>query len=344
MVIRPSYSPDRKFGLQTDAKFGEMFSLTVQGVSEYRYDKSNNPKINLGFLKIQVTPEIYARAGRVPFPAYVISDYQKIGYTYTWVRPPVELYQFNPFTSVDGGDITWQTNIGNLNLKTTGFCGSYDDKGFARGSVTDFGARKIVGLSLVATQGSSIYRAFYTQFDVSSSNPAITAGLNQIRNGIAGLGLLPNPALADKLIVNGKRTTYMSLAYQYDPGNWFLVAEVGRNAGEDDLILHSTSGYVTVGYRLSDWTPYLMVATRKTDTDLSNPNPVAAALLASGNKAQSSYSGGLRWDFMKNFDLKFQVDQVKNADNSQGTLAAPTAAFQKGKSYTLITANLDFVF
>jgi hypothetical protein len=234
--------------------------------------------------------------------------------------------------------------VGSVSFKTTAFCGSFDDKGFARGGVTEFGARKIVGLSLVASQGSATYRVFYTQFDVSTANPAVTAGLNQIRNGIAPLGLAPNPALADKLNVNGKKATYLALAYNYDPGTWFVIAEVGRNAGADDLVLHSTSGYATAGYRIGDWTPYVMVAQRKTDSDITNANPVAAALLASGNKAQSSYSVGLRWDFMKNFDLKLQADQIKNDTNSQGTLAAPTTAFKKGQSYSLVSATLDFVF
>jgi hypothetical protein len=280
----------------------------------------------------------------VPFPAYVISDYQKTGYAYIWVRPPVELYQFNPFTSVDGGDVAWQTNLGGLSLKATAFCGSFDDRGFARGAVTEFFARKIAGLSLVGVQGDSTYRAFYTQFDVTTTNPAITAGLNQIRNGVPPLGLAPNPALADQLEVKGKKATYLSLAYQYDPGTWFIIVEVGKNAGADDLVLHSTSGYVTGGYRFGNWTPYLMAAKRQTDSSTTNPNPIATALLASGEKAQSSYSAGLRWDFMKNFDLKLQYDAVKNATNSQGTLAAPQPTFVKGQSYNLTTINLDFVF
>ncbi len=339
-----AYSPDKKVGLQANAKFGDMFSLMIQGVSEYRYDRTYNPKVQVGFLKAQVTPGLSLRAGRVPLPAFIISDYQKTGYAYIWVRPPVEVYQFNPFTSLDGGDITWQMNLGSVALSTAVFGGSYDDIGFGRGAVTTFSARKVVGLSLIAVQGNSTYRAFYSQFDITAKNPAITAGLNQIRNGIAPLGLAPNPALADQLDMNAKHTTYMSIAYQYDPGNWFVTAEVGKNAGADDLVLHATSGYVTGGMRFGDWTPYLMVAHRQTDSEITNPNPVASALLASGNKAQDSYSAGIRWDFMKNFDLKLQVDQVKNATNSQGTLAAPTAAFVKGKSYNVVTVNLDFVF
>lgn len=347
-TLATAFSPDKKIGLQAYAIFGEMFSATVQGVSEYRYDRTYNPAVKLAFLKAQVTSEISIRAGRVPFPAYVISDYQKTGYAYVWVRPPVELYQFNPFTSIDGGDITWQTNVGSIALKTTAFTGSFDDRGFARGYVTEFSARKIAGLSLVGVKGDSTYRAFYTQFDVTTSNPLITAGLNQIRGG--------DPALANRLDVTGKKATYLSMAYQYDPGNWFFIVEAGRNAGDEDLVLHSTSGYATVGYRFGDWTPFLMVANRKTDSSLTatstNPIPAiaaalsagASALLASGNKAQGSYTAGLRWDFMKNFDLKLQYDAVKNASNSQGTLAAPQPAFVKGQSYNLMTINLDFVF
>jgi hypothetical protein len=339
-----AYSPDKKIGLQANAKLSEMFSVVLQGVSEYRYDRTYNPALTLGFLKCQLLPELSVRAGRVPFPAYIISDYQKTGYAYTWVRPPVEVYQFNPFTSFDGGDITWQQNVGSVGVSVKILGGSFDDKGYGRGAVTDFYFRKMVGMSFTATHGNSIYRAFYTQFDLTATNPVTTAALGQIQKGVPPLGLAANAALADQLAVVGKNTTYISLSYQYDPGNWFIVSEVGRNAGADDLVIHATAAYVTAGFRLGDWTPYLMAAQRKNDSETTHPNPIANVLLLSGNKAQQSFSAGIRWDFMKNFDLKLQFDQIKNDTNAQGTLANPQPTFQRGQSYSLITANLDFIF
>lgn len=342
-----SYTNDKKVGLQVSTNLTDWLSVTAQGVSEYRYDGTYSPNMTLGFAKVKVSPEFTVRLGRVPMPAYIISDYQKTGYAYTWVRPPVEVYQFNPILSVDGGDITWQTHVGNVALATKVFAGSFDTKGFALKSVTDFTFRKMAGVSFTAAHGNATYRAFYTQFDITADNSFVNTYLGYIRTGLPGgpFGVVPpDPALADQLSLYQKRITYISLGYQYDPGDWFVLGEVARNAGDDNLIVHSTAGYVTGGYRLGNWTPFLMLAKRQNDSATTNPNPIANALLSGQNRASQTLSVGLRWDFMKNLDLKLQCDAVKNGAGAPGALSNTQPAFQKGQSYNLITINLDFVF
>lgn len=339
-----SYSIDKKVGLQANAKIADWLSLVVQGVSEYRYDRTFNPYINLAFLKAQVMPELSIRVGRMPFNAYLISDYQKVGYTYTWVRPPVEVYQFNPIFNYDGADITWQKSMGGVALTLQAFAGSNNVKLVQRGAVTDLDAKGIAGLWLSANHGNSLYRVYYLQGKLTANNPALNVIFSQIRNGIPPLGLAGNPALADRLELKDDRVTYMSVGYQYDPGNWFITAEAARNGGEENAVIHATAAYITGGIRLGDWTPYLTVAQRKNDSPVTDPNPIANALLASGNRADKSFSAGIRWDFMKNMDLKIQYDQFKNDTNAYGALTNTQPAFQKGQNYSVITANLDFVF
>ncbi|GLH73559.1 hypothetical protein GETHLI_20610 [Geothrix limicola] len=339
-----SYSIDKKVGLQANAHIAEWLSAVVQGVSEYRYDGTFNPYINMAFLKAQVLPELSIRAGRMPFNAYLISDYQKVGYTYTWVRPPVEVYQFNPIFNYDGADITWQKTLGGVAFTVQAFAGSNNVKLVQRGAVTDLDAKELVGAWMSANHGNSLYRIYYLQGKLTANNPALNVVFNQIRNGIPPLGLPGNPALASQLELQDDRVTYMSVGYQYDPGNWFITAEAARNGGDENAVIHATAAYITGGYRLCDWTPYLTVAQRKNDSPTTNPNPIANALLSGGNRADQSFSVGLRWDFMKNMDLKIQYDQFKNDTNAYGALSNNQPAFQKGQSYSVITANLDFVF
>jgi hypothetical protein len=334
--------PDTKLGLQVDAKFSEMFSAVVQAVSDHRWDETYRPYLNMASLKAQFTPWLSIRVGRLPFSAYLISDYKNVGYSTPWVRPPVEVYEFNPILHFDGGDVTFRTNVGSV-AWTLQVSGGSDS---ARASHEEsFDAKSMGAVSLSATYGSSTYRAYYLSFKSDLYYDALDqpgGAFDLLRTLPAAFG--GNPALADQYQVRDKQITYLSLGWNYDPGSWFLMVEAARNAGDEDMIAHTTAGYVTGGIRYGAWTPYLSVAKKKIDTPTTNANPIIGAILASQNKAQSSVSLGLRWDFLSNMDLKLQVDRVKNDDLSYGELANTQPAFQTGQSYNLISATLDFVF
>ena len=60
---------------------------------------------------------------------------------------------------------------------------------------------------------------------------------------------------------------------------------------------------------------------------------------------QNTVSMGVRWDFMKNTDVKLQYDLVKLGDNSNGYLAnVPANVILYGTSFHVVSAVLDFVF
>lgn len=364
------FGVDSRLGLQADAKFNDTFSAVLQVIADHRYDDSYTPYLNMAHLKVQVTPSLSFRVGRMPFSAYLISDYRMVGYSMPWVRPPVEVYQFNPITNFDGADIGfrhnagdvaffWQLGGGTSKVKTAGANSTAQFKGSG-------GA-----LSLTVTSGSSTFRAYYTRLKSTYDNAGIDnssdpfSPFNLLRAPLVdvGFGPMPNPyydpAMADKYQIKNKLITYSSLGYTYDPGGWFITGEVARNAGDEIMLPQATAGYITAGVRFGAWTPYLTVAQRKNDTHIANPPPaidfglsggtpqpydVIANILANTNQAQSSTALGLRWDFHTNLALKAQYDWVKNAEGSYGALINTQPAFKLGQNYTVATLSLDFVF
>jgi hypothetical protein len=122
----------------------------------------------------------------------------------------------------------------------------------------------------------------------------------------------------------------------------------------------STGWYVSGGYRVGPFTPYLTYAqiTQRTNSspglnlaevpaDLA---PTAAALNTTLNQVlnsrpdQYTWSMGVRWDFLKNFDLKLQLDRIDLGAGSQGTLINPQPGFQPGSTVYLFSSVVDFVF
>jgi hypothetical protein len=339
------FGSDSKLGVQLDTRFSESFSAVVQVISEHRYDNTYTPYLNLAFLKYQVTPDLTLRAGRVPYSAYLISDYLKVGFAQPWVRPPSEVYQVNPVTHLDGGDLRWQHSFGSVVLSANAFTGSDSEKIAAYGEEGKLSVKNSLGASISAHQGSATYRVFYLQTKLSLDVPALdgpTGPFALLRTLPAAYG--GNPALADQYQIKDKQTTYLSVGFSYDPGDWFLMTEVTKLAGELDMSPGTTFGYLTGGTRLEAWTPYLTIAKKKVDGTTSNVNPIINAILQGSISDQSSVSAGLRWDFRKNMDLKVQLDRITNGANSSGLLVNPQPAFKKGESYNLISASLDFVF
>jgi hypothetical protein len=126
-----------------------------------------------------------------------------------------------------------------------------------------------------------------------------------------------------------------SAAADLDMERWFLQAEIAR-VTVDKITPGYVAGYVTGGLRFGKFTPYVTYATEHSlDRAVISPNY---------NSGQSSVSAGVRWDFMKNVDLKVQYDHVWMPDNSTGLFTNQQPGYRLGSGTNVVTATLDFVF
>jgi hypothetical protein len=84
--------------------------------------------------------------------------------------------------------------------------------------------------------------------------------------------------------------------------------------------------YVTAGYRIAAFTPYLTVAQIKAEQD--------------------SVSAGVRWDFKKNVALKTQYDHLRIGSDSgnTGRLKNVQSDYQPGGKVNVFSLAVDFVF
>ncbi len=131
------------------------------------------------------------------------------------------------------------------------------------------------------------------------------------------------------------------------------------------LVTHSVFGkgtgwYLSGGYRLGKFTPYLTYGEAKADNlsdpglDLSTVPPsladTAAGLnaalnsLLSKKRVQNTLSIGGRWDFMTNVALKLQYDHTDIGAGSSGVLINLQPGFQTGGEVNLFSATINFVF
>jgi hypothetical protein len=345
-----SASVDSLIGGQASATLGPQLSAVVQVIAQQNYDDNYWPHLEWANIKYLVTPDFSVRVGRIVTPTFLDSDSRDVGYGRPWVRPPTEVYSANPITSGDGLDASYRLHLGGVTNTLQATYGRNLSYKFAGGS--NFDARYAWGIFDNAEYGAALARVGYLSSNISLNDAsALFDGFRQF--GPQGA------AIADKYQTVDKSTSILSLAASYDPGQWFVMGEWATSRSESFLGV-STGWYVSGGYRVGPFTPYLTYAQITQRSNFSPGislaalpaylTPAASALNAGLNEAlnsrpdQYTLSIGVRWDFLKNFDLKMQLDRIDLGADSAGTLINPQPGFQPGSTVFLFSSVVDFVF
>jgi hypothetical protein len=364
-----SFGPDTKLGVQANVAFTDKFSVVLQVISQHQYDDTWTPQIEWANVKYQVTPQFSVRLGRIVQPTFLMSESRFVGYAYSWVRPPDDVYKVTTITSNDGVDAAWRIGFGRVNNTLQAFYGGTTlDAPTATGKV-----KHSWGLANSMEIGSLTLRAGYTAGHITVTTATLDGFYSGLTQFAAGAAQVPLPAfqtaatqalaLTEKYDLNNIRLSTVVVGASYDPGNWFVMGEwVGFNAG-GNLLSDSHSWYLSGGWRWHSLTPYATYATTRSYIESEPgiataglgavpPLAAAAAGLNAGVNAtliafattQSTVTLGLRWDFKRNMALKGQYDWLHLGDNSpNGRLLNNTGAVPD-RHIDLFSVALDWVF
>lgn len=333
---------DSLIAAQITANFTPQLSAILQVISEQNYDNTYRPHVEWANIRYQFTPDFSIRAGRFVLPIFLLTDTLKVGYTYPWVRPPLEVYGLLRASNSDGLDLSYRLHIGELTNTVEANVSKKDTKLVNNGGTAT--ARSAWGISNVTEYGSLTTRVTYQQayVTVPSVNPLFDVFRQFGPQGIA---------IADRYDSRDKTFAAVAVGASYDPGAWFVMGEWGR-IDTRSFIGKRSAWYVSGGYRFGTFTPYVTYARADAD-NLSDPGvaaPDAASLNAalnailSAKPVQNTLSVGGRWDFMKNADLKLQFDHTDIGAGSTGVLSNTQPGFQPGGKINVFSATIDFVF
>jgi len=305
-----SVSNNTRAAVHLNATFTPKVSALFQVDSEYHSDGSYRPEIEWISVKYAFTPNSYVRVGRVVLPTFMDSENRDVGYSYTWVHPPVDLYHQLSIPSSDGIDAMYRSEVGELGNTIKAIYGKNTTERPA--SVTT--SRDMWGIFDILEYGQATVRLGYQQRQSSTQNTV---------TGVTGTSI---------------QNSDITFGASYDPGDWFAISEwIQRRS-----TYKSSAMYVSAGYRIDKFTPYLTHSQNSSGSFIQTPTPSSIAL---ANRSQSTNSIGARWDFMRNFDFKVQYDRVTLSDNSNGYLInVPTNVVLYGSTFHVISAIVDFVF
>jgi hypothetical protein len=346
---RWSPNVDSRLGVQLSAKVNPQWSAVLQVISEQRLDDTYAAVVEWANVAYQATPDLALRFGRIALPMFLAADYRKVGYAYTWVRAPVEVYGGIPLSNSDGVDASYRWRQGGFKNVTQAFVG--------RTVLQLPGLTRIDGRHLAGLSHSIGYGAFSARASVLSAELTVDVA-HEFFDRLRQFG--QGRSLAEHYAVDHKRATAVSIGAAYDPGNWFAMGEIGRMRTRS-FLSDTTAVYASGGYRLGDFTPYLAYARVRADSstteaglDLAGmPGPMAASGAAMNGHlnallttipVQRTLSAGARWDFVTDVALKVQVDCITPLDGSRGTFVRVQPGFRSGRPVRVASVVLDFVF
>jgi hypothetical protein len=295
------------------ATFTPKISAILQIDSEYQSDGTYRPDVEWLSAKYAFTPNLHLSVGRIALPTFMDSENRDIGYSYTWVNPPVDLYQQLSVPSSDGAEIKYRSEMGEAGNTVKVISG----RNTTERPTTITTSRNILGIFDTLEYGQTMFHLGYQQRQSSTENTL---------TGVTGIW---------------KQNSDISVGANYDPGNWFLMSEwIQRRS-----TYKSSAMYVSAGYRINKFTPYLTHSQNSSGSFFLDSSPPTATEQQLANRSQSTNSVGVRWDFMRDFDFKIQYDRITISDNSNGYLInVPTNLILYGTTFHVINAVVDFVF
>ncbi len=338
------FRSDTMAGVQFDYRVNDsvdaVLQLTANGYEDYAIDAE------WAFLRFKVADGWMVRAGRLRAPFYMYSESMDVGYTYPWVRPPMESYLVG-LNNYSGVDTLYAFTSGGWRHEVQFGVGTMDE------TVQGLGiqVRDLWAMALTSSVGAWTLRASYS-------------GVPEVVFDMPGLG--------EQVPVG---FGYASLGMRYDDGQWLALTEVVDVQADDDTFwVGGTSAYATLGYRVGKFMPYASFAVLTSGEDDEDRAYDFYDGLAGGMLSQAGFSKrdlmsgmagagmevmqesksitlGMRYELLDSVALKLESTYYYDMNGTLGVFDAypgvtgvDQARAELGDSNQIVSFGVDSVF
>jgi hypothetical protein len=282
-------------GLQFNAEMYENvdFSLTLlmEGADEYI------AHTDWFYITYTATQNTSFRFGRLKVPFFMVSNYIDIGHAYPWVSPPPEVYNVKMAKSADGLEYIFDTDLLGGTLMFDLYMGTGKHH-------QDLSASFIhdpnVNTGSTYKTGDKINYELHdlVGFETSISSETITFRIGHYQTKFN----------TDDFNIENSEMKFYSTGLIIDWKKFLLYSEYITRESEDDvqfLFPDQKSKYITLGFKISDFLPYVTYATIDKG---KNKNKYGVI--------QESTSLGIRYNFNSRMDIKFQASKITTGKES----------------------------
>jgi hypothetical protein len=299
----PDFGVDSRLGLQANVKFNDTFSAVGQLLTSRR--KSDRPVVEWLYGQASLPAGFSLQLGRMVLPTFMVSDSRSVGYAAHWLRAPQEVYAQYPGSSFDGGQLQYKATLGPVNLTAQLAAGKSKSDISLLGTAATVDFEKLRSANLLLETGNWLFRLGQTQA------PGVK---------ISGV---PLPPLDDR---------FTGVGVQYDNGTLLVMGEYTMRRQSDPSPFDSNSWYLSSGWRFGAWMPYATISR------LTPKGP-----LFGGTPDEKVTAIGVRWDAMKNVDIKAQFQKIDASTRTSFVNVSPAFAAER-PTVNALSVAVDFVF
>lgn len=359
-----SFKSDSVAGVQFLAEFNNSLSITSQILAKgFTFDDTSSfePEFEWLFLSYQMGENTRTRIGRLRTPFYLFSETLDVGYSQTWVRPPVDVYAFliEPFSAFNGADLQTTFLLDSSELDFQIFLGQAEGE-FAG---YDIEVEPIFGLNVTWHKSEFLLRYGFQRLENNIENPELRPLVQGFEQASAFSAEFQE--ISEQFYLEDGAFHYHILGAQWEHKTWSVIYEHFFLIAKDDGFSNDTRGwYVSLANRWGELTPYFVIGRYVSITNskaqrlIQNTyNTVPAgfnagldALRQTGafvaeqfNAKERTYTAGVRWDFLPNTDLKIEYQYFELLKGSTGNLF-PLPGAERPENVALISISLDVVF
>ncbi|MFZ6753246.1 hypothetical protein ACO0KY_07705 [Undibacterium sp. Dicai25W] len=319
---------DSNLGLQVDGRFSDTLDGAIQVISRRNPDQFH-PQLSWAYLRYLPNDNLTIRTGRLGFDAYMLADSKNVGYSYIWIRPPIDFFGSLILSYFDGADLRYTHNLENGKITFKLFSGIAREKlntGYAN-QILSLAGSKLLGGHIEFEQDHWTSRLSYSVLQIANEYPRLTSTLGKLQSPDYQTFIPNGSTIASELSLQNKLVRYTSLGIVYD-NSPFLGQFMLNDIHSDSLIIpHSRAGFLTLSYRINKWTPYSSLSAVRpiggnniTTTPSMPPsvvtliNRINRGVIGQENN-QTTLTTGIRYDLTNSSNIKVQIDQIHNTDH-----------------------------
>lgn len=323
-------SRESNLGIQFSTDISNKMDMTVVMSARGGPAGKYNFETEWAYANYKFNDDVSLRIGKVKGPFYMVSDYKDVGYAYPWASVPDEVYSTNPIRSVNGLDLVYQKTINDVSYLGELYYGA--------GNNTSY----LLPTALSALNGNTTLcpAAFAPCFTATTQVPFKTHGMLGFNASVAFEGISFRAGyFTTKVDAFGQKDLegeFGGLGMTIDKNNFVVYAEyIVRDTGPEleAAFPDVNAGYLTLGYRMGDFLPYVTAATIGEGKDASQFAP-----------KQTSTTIGFRYEMDDAASLKIEAKNIK--PDNYGGFASADGLFDGlvTENATIVTVAVEVLF
>lgn len=305
-----SIKQESKVGVQGTYTFTPALSATAQVVG--RGVDGVKAGLEWAYLSYDLSPAWTLQVGRKRLPIYYYSDFQDVGYAYTWVRPPADIYGWE-IVNYNGVNATWRGEWGSWAVKSNLFAGREDTK------------KNLMQRLYYETPQDVTWKSILGG-DLVFAREGWTARLTYIQNGVqqwdhdSGERVTPAP---DSERSSEKQRIY-GFSVNADIGNAFVRSEYSV-FDRSSYSYKSHAWMLGAGYRIGDYTG-MLTHSRYDERNRFTPDAI---------QRDRGWMATLRYELKGGMALKLQYDRFRDVSGADLSYVGHSQ---------LVSVSLDAIF